>query len=167
MPSAWCKVETTVFDANTAWQIAISVTEGRVWTRSKTVGNWLSWNEVALNTETIATAGTIFTPESGISIVSASYNQYKLGKTVSLCFSVKKTDGSAFSGTRVSLGTLATGWRPAVQNNILIPGNKTSGSYMSTIGGTLLIYTNGNISVDIVSNDAKEIQINCTYLQKY
>ena len=120
-----------------------------------------------LNTETIATAGTIFTPASGISIVSDSYNQYKLGKTVSLCFSVKKTDDSAFSGTRVSLGTLATGWRPAVQNNILVPGNKTSGSYMFTIGGALLIYTNGNISVDIVTNDAKEIQINCTYLQRY
>ena len=83
---------------------------------------------------------------------------------VSLGFSIKKTDGTEFSLNRSVLGTLAAGWRPQNQRIMVMSGSKVITNILNTVSGNIMILPNGQVSVDIINVETKEVHINCTYI---
>lgn len=115
-----------------------------------------------VNSNITSPASGIFTPAEGISIVTSEYAQNKIGKTVSLWFSVHKTDETTFSAQRVTLGTLAAGWRPLSQISTLAAGSAKVNFYTTKVCG-MIILRSGEILADLFDDSTKEIQINCNY----
>lgn len=120
----------------------------------------------ALNNVTTSSISSIFTPASGFALVNTGIVQYKFGRMVSLEFSVKKTDETVFSLNRSTLGTLVTDWSPQIQRIFVSSGNKAINNLLNTINGNIMIMSNGQISVDIINTETKEVHISCTYIAR-
>ena len=123
---------------------------------------WGAWE--ILNGKTSILDSAVLTPATGITITSNGRYSHKCNNVATITFSVKKTDESAFSGNRIDIGTLATGWRPA--SNVVFPvgGNATIGGYVNVLVGNCMIRSNGNVSIDITDSNAKNIEISFTYI---
>ena len=104
--------------------------------------------------EITANPSDIFTPESDFAIYDNTIQQIKVGRTVQLLFSIKKSDNRSitFNSSRTKLGTLASGWRPI--SYVMQPtcGSDTRNSYINQLVANLGINSNGDVFIDKASN---------------
>lgn len=119
---------------------------------------------VELQNKTTASYDTadFFTPAADI--VVSEGNCTVSGKICQILLRLQKSDSSAFSQTRIDVGTVAEGFRPAAKVFTIISAANNINSHITRQAGLILL-ENGEMKVDcFFSGDAKSIYVEAIYI---